>query len=146
MKKIKSFIDRIYLKRKFSVKEKYWVILFFNLVAYIYLIFSKLPSPDNHFTICIFKNITGYPCAACGTTRGLKHFVRGNFHEALIMNPLSYFTILVSITSIIWIIRDLLKKEETLFPFINKKLPIPLIILVIILTALNWYWNIVKDV
>lgn len=146
MKKIKEVLNKIYFKRNFSVKEKYYGIIFSIITLYIYLIFSKLPSPDDHFSICIFKNITGYPCASCGTTRGLKHIVRGNFYEAFMMNPLSYLTVFVSILLILWIIRDFWKKEETLFPFINRKIHPALIVIIIILTILNWYWNIIKEV
>jgi TctA family transporter len=144
VKKIKSFLDRIYFKRHLSVKEKYYAILSSIFAIYVYLIVSKLPSPDNHFSICIFKNLTGYPCAACGTTRGLKYLVRGDFYEALMMNPLSYFSVIVSVMLVFWIIVDLIKKQETLFSFIDRKIPVPIVLLVIILTALNWYWNIVK--
>jgi len=146
MKKIIDFLNKIYLKRSFSVKEKYYIILISIFAIYLYLFITKIPEPTNHFSICIFKNLTGIPCAACGTTRGLKYLVRGYFEQALMMNPLSYLTFFVSISLIVWIINDLIKKQETLFPFISKKVPVVFIIIIIILTGLNWYWNIVKGV
>lgn len=144
VKKIITFLNKIYFKKKYTVYERYIFILISIFVVFLYLIFTEIPAPDNHFSICIFKNITGVPCAACGTTRGLKYFVRGYFEQAFYMNPLSYFTVIVAFVLIIWIIRDFIKKEETFFPFLAKKIPIPIIFIIIILTALNWYWNILK--
>lgn len=36
---------------------------------------------------CMFRLITGYPCAGCGMTTSFAHFVRGHFYEAAHANP-----------------------------------------------------------
>ena len=147
LKKINQFYNKIPLLNKLhnlNIRQKYFVILIGIIIVYIYLFVSGLPDPNNTFTICFFKNVTGYPCASCGTTRGLKYFVHGYFKKALLMNPLSYLTIIASITSFIWITSDLIKKKETFFPFVNRKVPFWFIIIVIIITAANWIWNIQK--
>ncbi len=127
-----------------TVKQKYLTILFFIVLGYIYLILKELPDPNNHFTVCLFKNITKYPCPACGTTRGMVYIINGYFLKAILMNPLSYLTIMGTIVVYIWILRDLITKKESLFPFIKQKAPAWFIVLVILLTIANGIWNVYK--
>ena len=148
-KKINKIYNKVPILNKLynlNIRQKYFAILIGIIIIYIYLFFSGLPDPNSNFTICMFKRITHIPCASCGTTRGLKYFVHGYFYKALLMNPLSYVTVLASIISFIWIPIDLVKKQETFFSFINRKVPIWFIIIVIILTIANWIWNIYKGV
>ena len=146
-KTIKKLYDKIPLVKKLynlNNRQKYFFILIGIICLYIYLYISGLPDKNAHFTVCIFKNITGYPCPACGTTRGMKYLVHGFFKESILTNPLGILTITASIISFIWIVIDLIKKQETFFPFTNKKVPAWFIIIIIILTASNWIWNISK--
>ena len=103
------FINKLY---NLSVKQKYYMILTAIAGLYVYLYIAGPPDPDNTFSICIFKNVTGYACPSCGTTRGLKLLVHGCFKEALLMNPLSYLTIFATIITAIWITVDLVKNQN----------------------------------
>jgi len=40
---------------------------------------------------CAFKEITGFPCATCGTTRTFMLLSRGDVAGALAMNPFMFF-------------------------------------------------------
>ena len=146
IKKIYDKIPGIKKLYNLNIRQKYFAILIGIILLYLYLYIAGLPDENNTFTVCLFKNITGYPCPACGTTRGMKLLVRGYFKQSILMNPLSLLTIIVSIVSFIWIIIDLIKKKETFFPFVNQKVPFWFIIIIIILTISNWIWNIYKGI
>lgn len=48
---------------------------------------------------CIFHVITGYPCAACGSTRALRQLWQGHVSTALWFNPLMT---LAAVTAVAW--------------------------------------------
>ena len=128
----------------FSDRQKYFLILIGFFLLYIYLFISGLPEDKDRVTICLFKNITGYPCGACGTTRGLKYLVHGHFWEAFMMNPLSYLTVGFTIISTVWIFRDLRRNSRSYFAFFQKKIHWSLVVLISVFTLANWIWNIYK--
>jgi hypothetical protein len=39
-------------------------------------------------SLCIFHNVTGYPCPACGFTRSFVCFAHGDLHDSLRYHPL----------------------------------------------------------
>jgi hypothetical protein len=45
----------------------------------------------NHFSLCIFKEITGKECPLCGMTRASYHLLRANILIAFLYNPASLF-------------------------------------------------------
>ena len=132
-------------------RNKLYSILFIACIAgYIWLYFSV----TNEITeiksveVCLIKYTTNIPCPSCGTTRSMISLIKGNFIEALNLNPIGYLVTLIMLVVPIWIIADIIKSTRTLFNFYLKtetflkksKIAIPLIILVII----NWIWNISK--
>jgi len=144
IQKIKYLFRTYYLDKKYSTAEIYYIILLFVFVFFIYFAIRGVPNPNYKSSICIFKNLTGYPCPGCGTTRGVKYLLHGYFEKAILMNPLSYSTVLLAIITPIWIIKDFIKKQETFIKFTKVKIPNFMIIIIIILTILNWAWNIYK--
>jgi len=46
---------------------------------------SLLGLPD----LCLFRNLTGYPCPGCGITRAVVCLAHGQFAEALRFHPLA---------------------------------------------------------
>ena len=105
--------------------------------------------PDNRFSVCLFKTVTGIPCPSCGTTRAVVLLLHGQVLPSILLNPfgliIAFFLILVPV----WIIADLILRKESFYQaysrtdqFIagQKWFFIPAIGLVIA----NWVWNIVK--
>jgi hypothetical protein len=139
IKSIKYFI----WSRKFPLGA-----LFIVLAGFFWLLFN-LQYSDNHFTLCFFKNITGYACPACGMTRAMVAFLQGHFLQALYYNPLLIlFLVLVFIISPA-MFSDLIygnNKLKALFEKIDRYFAKKRIIAVIffILLILNWIWNLNK--
>ena len=96
----------------------------------------------------VSKQILHIPCPSCGTTRSVISIIKGDFLNAVLINPLGYIAIISLVIIPIWIIFDCSTGKSTLvntyhacLRFIKKAyIYIPLIIL----TICNWIWNIVK--
>lgn len=128
------------------VNYKYYLISIATAASYFSLSTKPNPNGSNHFTICIFHNITGYPCPACGTVRGLKYFFHLDFYNSIMINPLSTIIGIGMIISFFWIIYDLIKRKTTYKDFIKRKVPAWIVIILILLTIINEYWNIQKGI
>ena len=48
---------------------------------------------------CPFKAITGIPCPGCGMTRAMTSLIQGDFFNAALLNPFSFFLIFMLIIS-----------------------------------------------
>lgn len=111
-----------------------WVVLNLNSIA---------------LNICFFKHFTSLACPACGTTQSVLSILEGNFHLALMTNPMGLLAFLLLIVTPIWLLVDLLTGKATLHSFYintekrikNKYLFVPLIFF----TLMNWAWNIMKN-
>lgn len=94
------------------------------------------------------KNITGYPCPSCGTTRAIQLLLKNNWMASLQMNPFGIIVALIMVVVPFWIVFDLITKKETFFNAYKKAEAIirtkKLAIFLIILVVLNWIWNIKK--
>jgi hypothetical protein len=117
--------------------------------SYIWIIYNYLTPKNIHFLGCIIKNVTTLPCPACGTTRGVMTFLQGNYAEAFLLNPLSYFAIIALLIVPIWCIFDFITSQKTLWVAYHKTEKLiqktPIALLLIILILLNWFWNIQKN-
>lgn len=56
-------------------------------------------------TVCMFKRITGVPCATCGSTRAMVRLVHLDLAGALAMNPLA---VAAAALAALWCVADLL--------------------------------------
>lgn len=118
------------------------------IAAWLWLHYN-LSSVQNGFTTCLFKNITGKPCPACGSTRSVISIYNGEWANALYTNPLGYIIFAGLVVLPIWIIADLAKGTTTLFNFLKafdkkvKQYPILLIAFLLLILA-NWIWNLWK--
>jgi hypothetical protein len=132
-------------------RNKLYTILFTACIAgYIWLYFglNTTETKNESFEVCLIKHTTTIPCPSCGSTRSIISLTKGNFAEALKINPLGYIVAFIMFSAPIWMAIDMLTKRKTLFEFYQKietylKKPqyaIPLLLLVII----NWIWNITK--
>ncbi|WP_188951533.1 DUF2752 domain-containing protein [Filimonas zeae] len=50
-------------------------------------------SGNEHFTLCLFKNITGNSCYGCGVLRGISACMHLNFEAAYHLNHLNVLSI-----------------------------------------------------
>lgn len=127
----------------FNYRVKYPAIIFLLISGYFYLAFSKISS--NH-TFCIFKNITGIPCPSCGSTRATLLLFQGEFQKSILMNPFGIISNLLILLSMAWMIRDVIKKNETFLPFLKKTWDYRIQIIIFLIILANWIWNIKKGI
>lgn len=134
-------------------RNRLYIFLFISCLAgYAWLFINYREGSINakDINVCIIKHVTSIPCPSCGTTRSVLSFVKGDFSDAMLWNPIGLILALIMVITPIWITYDYLKKKDTLFyyyrkmesAFQRKIIAIPAIILVIS----NWIWNIYKDI
>lgn len=100
-------------------------------------------------TLCPIKNITGYPCPSCGSTRSIQALFKGDILQAILINPLGIISFLILIGILLLISIDFLFKKEYYYQTYrwiegylqSNKLFSSLLILLILI---NWIWNIKK--
>ena len=126
----------------------YSLLLIACLAGFIYLFYNIHTLQSQTFRVCIIKNVTGFPCPSCGTTRAVTLILEGKFIESLLLNP---FGILVAVVMTIfpfWILIDIILKKESFFRMYKKAeatIRKPwLASILILLVLLNWIWNIYK--
>jgi len=129
----------------------YLILLIACLAGYIWLYFGfkNEITENNSVKVCVIKYVTNIPCPSCGSSRSVISLIKGDFISAFKFNPIGYLVAIIMIIAPIWILTDVIKKNQTLFDFYLKtekyirkqNIAIPLILLVII----NWIWNIVKE-
>ncbi len=99
----------------------------------------------------MFKNITGVPCPSCGITRSVLSLLQGDLYHAVMINPLGILAALLLIIVPLWMLTDAITSRVTLVRNFRraehmirtqKIIYIPLLLLM----AINWGWNIIKDI
>lgn len=134
-----------------SNKKIYWILGSLSLIGYAWIGFNAGHIHQHEtLTLCLFKNVTGIPCPACGTTRSILLLLNGNFMDAFTLNP---FGVLAAVLLVIipgWIAWDILKKKSSLlfmYRLTEQKIQTKkaLYLPMIGLTLLNWFWNITKE-
>lgn len=149
MEKIKLFFKAMFSlwRQNTPVVYRYAALLFLDVAAIIYFSLCSTPHKVTHFSICIFKNTTGYPCPACGTTRGLKFFFHFMPYDALMMNPLSVIVGIAMTVIIFWSVCDLVAGVPSLFNAMHShRVPWYVVVAVAVFVVLNEIWNIQKGV
>ncbi len=63
-------------------------ILYLFFVPFVTLVAYLLPSLPYQVPLCLFKFMTGYPCAGCGMTRAFEAAAHGRFKEAFEWHPI----------------------------------------------------------
>lgn len=131
-------------------RNRLYLLLAFGLLAgYCWLAWSLWHGIDNNgFTPCLFKNATGIACPSCGSTRSAALVVTGNLKDAFLLNPLGFVVAAVLAVVPFWLLYDVALQKDTLYRSytgFEKTLKIKWIaILLIVLLAANWGWNIYK--
>ncbi len=112
--------------------------------GYIFIGVSAILQNYSHSSICIFKNITGYPCPGCGITRGSILLFKGEILESILLNPAAIVVNIMALVAIVLIIRDSVKGTTLFQKLSTQKMNPYLLILLVVLVILNWIWNIYK--
>ena len=132
-------------------KNKLYTVFFTAaVVGYTYFFYSlNYLSKSSNLSLCMIKDVTGYPCPSCGSTRAIKLLFQQRWFDSLYMNPFGIIVALMMVTVPIWIVIDLVFKKETFFKAYKKTEAIirkPWIaIVLILLVLLNWIWNLYKN-
>lgn len=118
--------------------------------GYIWLLinYNKVVIHSGEPEVCLFKRITSFPCPSCGSTRSVLSILKGDLSGGVLWNPFGLIIMAILIVAPIWMIADLLLKQDSLYRFYHrtelflkrKWIAIPAILLVL----LNWIWNIYK--
>jgi hypothetical protein len=76
--------------------------------AAAWLVVRALSAHDAGPPVCVFRRITGYPCATCGATRATAKLLRGDWTDAFALNPLMSALLVVTPVAIIvaWLTRN----------------------------------------
>lgn len=127
-----------------SIRLKYIYLIIIGILLFGYFFLYNFSDKLDGHTLCLFKTITGVPCPSCGSTRATLEIYKGNFYNALIINPLAFIANLLIVISIFWITKDILKNKNTFLPFLKRDWHNCLKIILLILILLNWVWNIEK--
>jgi hypothetical protein len=129
-------------------EQTYTLILVSCLAGYAWLYYALYFSSGGQGTLCLFKNITGIACPSCGTTRALIALMHLRFSDTVHYNPLGMLMAPVMLVGPLWIMRDLMKKDNSLFiryrQFENLLRRPAVYLPAIGLLLANWTWNILK--
>lgn len=121
------------------------------VAGYIWLLLDWVyPNATGGYGVCMFRNITGIPCPACGSTRAVKAIISGMPGTAFHINPLGFVVLAALIILPILLVRDLLLRTNTIYTLYNKMETIfrrPLVATAgALLLLANWIWNIQKGI
>lgn len=94
---------------------------------------------------CPFHRITGLPCPGCGGIRATQLLLSGDVKSALLTNPLSIITCVIIFVLIIWAWIDIIRKNDSLNRFLNRKWKKSTIVIIFLIIISNWIWNIYKE-
>lgn len=98
--------------------------------------------------LCLFRRVTGLPCPSCGTTRSVLSISHFHFSDAIYYNPIGFIIALALCILPLWILVDTIRRTSSFHKFylrseqvVRKKW---VALLLIVLVAGNWIWNIYK--
>lgn len=127
----------------------YSLLLIACCAGFIYLFYTIDKLQNETFRVCIIKNVTGYPCPSCGTTRAVSFFLKGRIIESILLNPFGIIVAVIMTVFPIWVLVDIVLKKDSFFKAYKKTETIirkPWIaIVLVVLVLLNWIWNIHKN-
>lgn len=118
------------------------------LVGMGYLFYQIHSVQKELLHVCLIKNVTGFPCPSCGTTRAVVLLLEGKIVDSTRANPFGILVAIIMTVVPFWILIDIVLKKET-FYFYYKKTEVTirkpwLAIFLISFVLLLWIWNIYK--
>ncbi|WP_333599143.1 DUF2752 domain-containing protein [Flavobacterium sp.] len=127
----------------------YSLLLIACLAGFSYLFYHIHTLQSDTVRVCIIKNVTGYPCPSCGTTRAVALLLQGKIIESVLLNPFGIVVAVIMTLCPFWILTDIILKKETFYTWYKKTeatIRKPwLASILILLVLLNWIWNIYKN-
>jgi hypothetical protein len=126
------------------IRLKYLIAIFLIIFGYLFLCFYTETIVKYNF--CVFKQVTGIPCPACGSTRATLQLIQGNLGESILINPFALLTNSLIVISFFWMIIDVAKNTDSFISYLKKDWNIKYKILVVIIIVSNWIWNIQKGI
>ena len=94
-------------------KNKLYAIVYIACFLGIAYLFYKINySESSNLSFCMIKNVTGYACPSCGTTRAVQLFLQGEIAASVLMNPFGILVAILMIISPIWILFDVITKKK----------------------------------
>ena len=119
------------------------------LAGFIYLFYSIQKEQQETVGVCIIKNVTGYACPSCGTTRAVLLLFEGKITDSLLLNPFGIIVAIIMTVLPVWVLTDIVLKKETFFKAYKKTESMIrkpwLAIVLVLLVLLNWIWNLYKN-
>jgi len=111
-----------------------WMVIIFGVLA-VY----KFSPP----AICVFHEVTGYPCLSCGATRAANAFFEGDLTSMIYFNPL----VVMFCAGLFFF--SLFKLLEFIFNFklilrFDRKTALGARLLLVVMVAANWLFLIVS--
>lgn len=132
------------LQRDFYIKYLSTIICIVG--GYFALYLMDVTPGYGHHTTCPFKLATGIPCPGCGMGRATLALAHGDIMSSLHCNLLCIpFTIAIW-TVVVWMIADLLRQRETIYPLLTRRAGAPLTAFLVIIISLNWVLNILHNI
>lgn len=127
------------------------MLLFFACLAgYSWIAFKIQTHTTTLYSGCIIKYVTNKPCPSCGTTRSILSILHGDIERALWINPLGFLAFGFLLIVPIWLLVDVISKRQSLMNYYVKAIHLlknrKIAILLILLIAFNWIWNLYKDI
>jgi hypothetical protein len=126
----------------------YSLLLIACFVGFSYLFYQIHTVQNETVRVCIIKNVTGYPCPSCGTTRAVLLLMEGKIAASILLNPFGMLVAVIMTVFPIWILADIVLKKETFYIWYKKTEMILrkpwLASILILVVLLNWIWNLYK--
>ena len=88
---IKRIVSTVLEVVSVLMKKKKLLLLYFLIGLFVIVMYFI---PDDH-SLCIFRNITGFPCPGCGLTRAGRHLLHFDFQKSFEYHPLFVPLILI---------------------------------------------------
>lgn len=125
----------------------YTILIVVCFISYSWIILNVINYKKSTFSlsICTLKNITGVPCASCGTTRSILYFFKGDFLNAIFYNPLGVLVSLILLAIPPYLIYELFTKKNIVYKkYYTTQLNKKFWLYIILSFGLAWAWNIYK--
>ena len=86
-----------------KIKKFYLYASLFVATGWLWLLLSLTAL---NVDVCLFRNVTGLDCPACGGTTAVMHMLQGEFATAFFVNPFSYLLLPGLIVVPLWLFWD----------------------------------------